>query len=195
MAEEGGNFESSQSLSQRSVMDLRRAFDELKSGRVVDWPAIHLTGDNIRYGLGWRRKGPRRWDWRSAEHLWEGEASTDAADAVYNDGPHDSKLTVGSLEPPRSMLTQAGPTAFPEDRPLPLKYRDHLAYVAAIRSYRRLRRFITRRVVPPDARIRELLYLSPPQRTLALAHDPGNVDAWPVAIWREDLESDVRFRL
>jgi hypothetical protein len=196
LAEEGGDSESALSLSQRSVVDLRGAFDELRFGRVIDWQAIRLTGETLRYGLGWRRKGPKNWGWRGAEHLWDGEASADAADSVYSGGPHELKLPVERLETPRSTLTRAGPTAFPQDTPFPLKYRDHLAYVAAIRSYRRLRRFITRHVIPhADARIRKLLRLSPRQRALALAHDPGNVDAWAVAIWSEDLERDVRFRL
>jgi hypothetical protein len=66
---------------------------------------------------------------------------------------------------------------------------DYLAYVVASQSYRRLRKFITRHVVPhADARIRRLMRVSAEERARIISDDPRAMDAWAVAIWSSDLD-------
>jgi hypothetical protein len=92
-------------------------------------------------------------------------------------------------------VTEAGRTAFSDDDEV-VRDGDYLAYVVAAQSYRALRRYITRHVVPhADALIRRLLSLAPDQCAQQISDDPRALAAWAVAIWSQDLECEVSSRL
>lgn len=92
-------------------------------------------------------------------------------------------------------VTEAGATAFSDDDEV-VRDGDYLAYVVAAQSYRALRRYITRHVVPrADAQIRRLLSLAPDQCAQQISDDPRALAAWAVAIWSQDLEREVSSRL
>jgi hypothetical protein len=73
---------------------------------------------------------------------------------------------------------------------------DYLACMVAYRTYRYLRRFIIRHVVPhADGHIRRLLRVDELQRVAAVVARADASDAWAVAIWTHDLERHARERL
>lgn len=92
-----------------------------------------------------------------------------------------------------STLTRA--TAFDVDDEL-LWDGDYLATTVAFQSYRSLRRFIARHVVPrADSRIRRLLNSAPEECARRLAGDSRALDAWAVALWSVDIECYANYRL
>lgn len=94
-----------------------------------------------------------------------------------------------------SISTQANASAFGVDD-VPARDGDWLAYAVGLQSYRCLRRFVTRHVVPhADDRIRRLLRLDEGQRGTLISTDPRALEAWAVALWTFDLEREAPRRL
>lgn len=73
LALDSGDLQNGLPLRERSVLSLRGAFEEHQRTRPVDYGAVELTGNNVKFGLDGRYRRRPCWDWSAAKHLWAQE--------------------------------------------------------------------------------------------------------------------------